>query len=68
MSTISIKLSEEQLSKVIEAYKTIQEFLASALSPNELYQKEFISGLYESDRDIQMGNIKQVDSFDGFIS
>ena len=68
MNTITIKLSEEQLSRVIDAYKTIQEFLASILSPNELYQAQFLEGLKESDKDIRKGNIKDVKSFDDFTS
>ena len=33
----TVKVSDEQLAKLIDAYKAVQEFLASALSPNELY-------------------------------
>lgn len=68
MSTISITLSEDQLLKVIEAYKTIQEFLATALSPNELYHADFIKGLHESDEDIQNHRLKEVKSLNDFIS
>jgi len=68
MSTIAIKLTEEQLTKIIEAYRTIQEFLSEALSPNELYHAEFLDGLRESDEDIRQGNLKEVKSFDDFIS
>lgn len=68
MATISIALTEEQLAKVIDAYKTIQEFLASVLSPNELYREEFLQGLRESDEDIRTGNVNAVKSFDDFIS
>ncbi|MDI6803586.1 MAG: hypothetical protein QME58_07040 [Bacteroidota bacterium] len=68
MSTVSINLTEEQLSKVIEAYRTIQEFLATMLSPNELYHSEFIGGLKESEREVNSGKTKAVNSFDDFIS
>ncbi|MBS4028391.1 MAG: hypothetical protein KGZ58_07115 [Ignavibacteriales bacterium] len=68
MSTLTITLSEQQLSKVVEAYRTIQEFLSSAISPNELYQEEFLRGLQESDEDIRSKNLKEVHSFDDFIS
>lgn len=68
MSTVSINLTEEQLSKVIEAYRTIQEFLATMLSPNELYHAEFIEGLKESEGEIGSGKIKAVNSFDDFVS
>ncbi|MBI5475396.1 MAG: hypothetical protein HY964_01505 [Ignavibacteriales bacterium] len=68
MSTVSINLTEEQLSKVVEAYRTIQEFLATMLSPNELYQTEFIEGLRESEREVNSGKTKVVNSFDDFVS
>lgn len=32
MSTVSTNITEEQLSKVVEEYRTIQEFLATMLS------------------------------------
>jgi len=41
MSTENVVVSDEQLAKLIEAYKTIQEFLGSVLSPNEIYTEEF---------------------------
>ncbi len=68
MSGITINITERQLHKVIEAYQTIREFLSTALSPNELYRKEFLKGLSESDTDIKTGKIQEVKSFDDFIS
>ena len=68
MNTVTISLSEQQLFKVVDAYKTIQEFLSSALSPNELYQEEFLQGLKESDEDIRTNRMKEVRTFDDFIS
>lgn len=68
MTTGTASLSEEQLAKLIEAYKTIQEFLASALSPNELYHEEFLAGLRESDEDIKTRRMTVVHSFDDFAA
>ncbi len=68
MATLTINLTEEQLTKVVEAYRIIQEFLASAISPNELYQAEFVAGLKESDDDIRTGSMKEVHSFNDFLS
>jgi hypothetical protein len=67
MSSITIMLSEKQLNKVIDAYRTIQEFLASSLSPNELYQKKFLKGMQEATDDVRSGNMKTVNSFDDFV-
>ena len=64
----TIKVSEEQLAKLIDAYKTIQEFLASTLSPNELYCEEFLTGLRESDDDIRNKKMNEVRSFDDFVA
>jgi len=68
MPTGTINLSEEQLAKLIDAYKTIKEFLASALSPNELYCEEFLAGLRESDDDIRNKKMNEVRSLDDFVT
>jgi len=58
----------QQLAKVVDANKEIQEFLSTALSPNELYREKFLNGLKESDEDIRTNNVKEVRTFDDFIS
>ncbi len=68
MATGTINISEEQLAKLLDAYKTIQEFLASTLSPNELYREEFLTGLRESDNDIRNKRMNEVRSFDDFVA
>ena len=68
MATGTVNISEEQLAKLIDAYKTIQEFLASTLPPNELYNEEFLAGLREFDDDIRNKNINEVHSFDDFVA
>jgi hypothetical protein len=52
MPTESVIVSDERLAKLIDAWKTIQEFLGSVLSPNEIYNEEFLAGLRESDDDL----------------
>jgi DNA-binding phage protein len=66
MPPITIQISEEQLSKVMEASKTIQEFLDAALSPNDLYNREFLAGLKEATEEVRSGSVKSIDSFDDF--
>jgi hypothetical protein len=66
MPTGNIIISEEQLTKLIDAYKTIQEFLASTLPPNELYREEFLQGLRESEDDLREKKMNEVRSFDDF--
>ncbi len=68
MATGTINISEEQLAKLIDAYKTIQEFLTTTLSINELYYEEFLAGLRESDDDIRNKKMNEVRSFDDFVA
>jgi hypothetical protein len=66
MSTENVVVSDEQLAKLIDAYKTIQEFLGSVLSPNEIYTEDFLAGLRESEDDLASGSLKEVRGFDDF--
>ena len=68
MPTENVVVSEEQLAKLIDAYKTIQDFLGSVLSPNEIYTEEFLAGLRESEDDLASGRVKEVRSFDDFTA
>jgi hypothetical protein len=66
MSTENVVVSDEQLAKLIDAYRTIQEFLGSVLSPNEIYTEEFLAGLRESEDDLASSRVKEVRTFDDF--
>jgi hypothetical protein len=66
MPTENVVVSDEQLAKLIDAYKTIQEFLGSVLSPNEIYTEEFLAGLRESDDDLANNRVSEVRTFDDF--
>ncbi|HXI23766.1 MAG TPA: hypothetical protein VNG71_07815 [Pyrinomonadaceae bacterium] len=68
MPTENVVVSDEQLAKLIDAYKTIQEFLGSVLSPNEIYTEEFLVGLRESEDDLANKRVKEVRSFDDFTA
>lgn len=68
MPTENVVVSDEQLAKLIDAYKTIQEFLGSVLSPNEIYNEEFLAGLRESDDDLTNGQVNEVRTLDDFTS
>ena len=68
MATVTVDLSEEQLARLIEAYRTIEEFLVSALSPEEIYTPEFLAGLRESDDDISDKRWTEVRGLDDFTS
>ncbi|HEX3145958.1 MAG TPA: hypothetical protein VHQ64_18435 [Pyrinomonadaceae bacterium] len=66
MSSQNVVVSDEQLAKLIDAYKTIQEFLGSVLSPNEIYTEEFLAGLRDSDDDLANNRVSEVRTFDDF--
>jgi len=68
MSTENVVVSDEQLAKLIDAYKTIQEFLGSVLSPNEIYTEEFLAGLRDSDDDVANNRVNEVRTFDDFTA
>jgi len=68
MRNIALQISEDELDQVLQAYQTIQRFVEKLVSPNELYQREFLTGLQEALHDVQSGNIAEVGSFDDFIA
>ena len=68
MDTITITLSKDHLSGVVKAYHALQDFLATAISPNDLYRDEFLAGLQESDEDIRLMKMNEVCSFGDFVS
>jgi hypothetical protein len=68
MPTENVVVSNEQLAKLIDAYKTIQEFIGSVLSPKEIYTDEFLAGLRESEDDLASGRLNEVRSFDDFTA
>ena len=68
VSTENVVVSDERLAKLIDAYKTIQEFLGSVLSPNEIYTEEFLAGLRESDVDVANNRMSEVRTFDDFTA
>ena len=68
MSTGNVVVSEEQLAKLLDAYKTIQDFLGSVLSPNQIYHDQFLAGLAESEEDVANNRVNEVGSFDDFTA
>jgi len=67
MKSITLQISEEELRKVTEAYKTLQNFLEKIISPNELYTDEFLEGLQEAQTEVDDKTTVEVKSFADFI-
>ncbi|MGZ8842555.1 MAG: hypothetical protein ACXW18_02765 [Pyrinomonadaceae bacterium] len=56
------------MAKLVDAYHTIQDVLASIVPPNEMYTEEFLTGLSESDDDIRDQRMTEVRSLDDFTA
>ena len=67
MSTITLEISEQELSEVDSAYKTLQAFLEKVVSPNEIYQSEFLAALEESQTELANKEFLEVKSFADFV-
>jgi hypothetical protein len=68
MASVSVNLSDEQLAKLVDAYRTIQDILASVVPPNQIYTQEFLAGLSESDDDIRDKRVTEVRGLDDFTA
>jgi hypothetical protein len=68
MKSIDIKLSEEEFQNIYQAYQTLQNFLEKILPTNELYHTEFIHGIQEALHEVNIGEIKEVNTFEDFIA
>jgi len=62
-----LQISEEEFSEVISAYKTLQAFLEKVVSPNEIYERDFLEGLQQSQTEIEKKEYNEVKSFADFI-
>lgn len=67
MKSITLQISEEELSEVTRAYKTLQSFLEKIISPNEIYTDEFLKGLQESQTELENKEFTEVKDFADFI-
>jgi hypothetical protein len=67
MKTVTIKMTEEDIKSVLQAYQTLQSFLEKFTSKQELYQSEFFDGLEEALADVKSGRFEEVNSFETFV-
>ncbi|HEY0657185.1 MAG TPA: hypothetical protein VGD05_01865 [Pyrinomonadaceae bacterium] len=67
MKSITLQISEEELLEVISAYQTLQNFLEKIVSPNEIYQSEFLDGLRQAQAEVQNKEFVEVKSFADFV-
>ncbi len=66
MQNVTIHITEEDLSGLLQAYQTLQAFLDRFTSPNELYRADFLNGLEEAQDDVKAGRLEEVRSFEDF--
>ena len=67
MRNITLQISEQELSEVVSAYKTLQAFLEKVVSPNDIYQSEFLEGLQQSQTELENKEYSEVKSFADFV-
>ena len=67
MSNVTLEFSEEEIREVTNAYRVLQRFLDKLISPNDLYNEEFIEGLSESQQQKADGHFTEVKNFADFI-
>ena len=67
MKDITLQMSEEEFSQVVSAYKTLQAFIEKVISPNEIYESEFLEGLQQSQTEIENKEFTEVKSFADFV-
>lgn len=67
MQKITLQISEDELREVTRAYQVLQSFLAKIISPNELYNGEFLAGLKEAQQEVAEKDFTEVTDFAGFV-
>jgi len=66
--TQKVVLPDKDLSQLIQAYRTLEDFLSRYIRKEDLYTKSFIRGLKQSLREVKRGKTKAVKSFDKFAA
>jgi len=66
MNTVTIKMTEEDIKGVLQAYQTLQSFLEKITSKQDLYKYRILDGLKEALVDVKSGRLEDVNSFEAF--
>jgi hypothetical protein len=64
---VTIRISRQDLTEVLQAYHTIKTFLEKTLSPNELYREKFLHDLQQAQNEVENGQYEEVETFGDFI-
>ena len=67
MSNVTLEFSEEEIREVTNAYRVLQRFLDKLISPNDLYNDEFLEGLAESQQQVAGKQFTEVKDLADFI-
>ncbi|MCX6148047.1 MAG: hypothetical protein NTW25_12500 [Candidatus Kapabacteria bacterium] len=65
--THNIKLTDLELSSLLEAYSTLQNFLEKVLTPDQIYNPKFINELNNSIEEVESKNFVTVSNFEDFV-
>jgi hypothetical protein len=67
MKENTIKISEDDLKNVVQAYQVLEAFLNKYLPVDEIYQPGFLNSLTEAKKDVDSGRLQEIKSFADFI-
>jgi hypothetical protein len=65
--THNIKVTDLELSSLVEAYSTLQNFLEKVLTPDQIYNPKFINELNNSIEEVESKNYVTVSNFEDFV-
>ena len=67
MSNVTLEISEEEIREVTNAYRVLQRFLDKLISPNEIYNDEFLEALSEARQEVAERKFTEVKDLADFI-
>lgn len=66
-NTIEIRMPKQKIYEMLEAYKTMGEFLSLALDKKDIYKQDFIAKLDRSLSEVDSGQLKKIKNFEDFL-
>ena len=64
----SVKVSKEEINKLLDAYNIISNFIEQHIKLEVLYKKEFIKGMQETLDEVSKNKAKKIQAFKDFCS
>jgi len=67
MKDVTLQLTANELTDILQAYNILKTFLEKLISPNEIYRDDFLKGLQAAQSEIETAQLEEVKTFDDFI-